>query len=73
MDKITEQTLAQLDQLAADLHHCQRRLEQLGRAKVPVYFFVPLSAQRGFAALYSAVQDMKSQLQDVFAPLKAKF
>ena len=65
MDKITEQTLAQLDQLAADLHNCQHRLEQLGRAKVPVYFFVPLKASRGFNTVYAALDDMKTQLTDL--------
>ncbi len=64
MDKITQQTLHQLDRLTNDLHACQRRLERLGQARVPVYFYVPPRVAAGFSVLYAALQDMKDQLQD---------
>lgn len=65
MDKITQQTIQQLDRLTADLHACQRRLERLGRAKVPVYFYVSPRAEAGFSVLYASLQEMKEQLQDL--------
>jgi len=64
MDKITAQTLRELDKLEKDLRKCQARLEQIGRARVPVYFGVPFKARDGFRVLFSTLSDMKSILQN---------
>ena len=64
MDKITQQTLRQLDQLEKDLRNCQARLQQIGRARVPVYFGVPSKAKYGFEMLYTALDDMCYILQN---------
>ncbi len=64
MDKITAQTLRKLDKLEKDLQKCQARLQQIGRARVTVYFGVPFKARDGFKTVYNALHDMKSILQN---------
>ena len=64
MDKITAQTLCELEELEKDLQKCQARLQKIGQAHVPVYFGVPFKARNGFTLLYSALHDMKSILQN---------
>ena len=64
MDKITQQTLRQLDQVEKELRNCQARLKKIGRARVPVYFSVPSKANYGFETLYTALDDMRHILQN---------
>ncbi len=64
MDKITQQTLCQLDQLEKDLRHCQARLEKIGRARVSVYLSTPSKAKYGFEMVYNALDDMRNILQN---------
>ena len=63
MDKITTQTLQEIDKLSADLKRCQRRLERIEKARVKVYFAVPPCMQRAFATLFNGLADMKRVLQ----------
>ena len=64
MDKATAQALQKLDPLEADLRRCQSFLTHIAKAQVPVYFGVPTKAKDGFQALYSALHEMKSLLQN---------
>lgn len=64
MDKITAQTLRELEKLEKDLQKCQARLQQIGRARVPVYFGVSTKAQNRFTILYSALHDIQHILQN---------
>ncbi len=64
MDKITQQTLRQLDQVEKDLRNCQARLKKIGRARVSVYFSVPSKATCGFQTIYYALDDMRHILQN---------
>ncbi len=59
MDKNTKHTLAQLDLLEIKLRACEKQLQKIGRAKVPVYFGMPDHAREGFVCLYQALQEMR--------------
>lgn len=64
MDKTTRRALRQLDKLEKDLRACQTRLEEIGRARVPVYFGVSSNATDGFSLVYMGLEDMKNILRN---------
>ena len=64
MDKITKDTLAKVRQLEKDLQKWEARLNKVGQTHIPtLYFSVPPESKKGFLLLYSALNDMKRQLQ----------